>query len=216
MHYAMSSPTCFATGWIGSGSYLEYNALLDATPMSNVFLPSASNISGLAGSGTISITVLIRDDFGGITCYAINSTFKTVTEILADNSSNVTVDTITENIETVINTTAFGDDNAAAISVQSVTEDLFVSGNINQSEGQNIVTDIVDNLVSTSLVVDQNETVNMAVPKYFGKLKALLTDTPARVKLNYFFWINVNGYMSYLDKEATDIVFKLKKIKVDF
>ena len=183
MHYAMSSPTCFATGWIGSGSYLEYNALLDATPMSNVFLPSASNISGLAGSGTISITVLIRDDYGGISCYSMNSTFKTVDEILADNSSNVTVKTITTNIETVINTTAFGNDNAAAVSMQSVTVDLFVSGNINQSEGQSIVTDIVDNLVSTSLVVNKSETAAASTILSEVATYTTLTSNPNLVEL---------------------------------
>merc|ERR1719242_2945898 len=174
------------SGWIGSGSYLEYNALLDSTPMSTHFVSSASNISGLAGSGSIAITVLIRDDYGGISCYSMNSTFRSVDEVLSDNSSNVTVDVITTNIETVINSTSFGEDNAAAVSIQSVTVDLFVSGNINQSEGQNIVIDIVSNLVSTSLVLDQNESTTASASTILSEVATYttLTSNPDLVELD--------------------------------
>ena len=98
--------------------------------MASTFQSSASDISGLAGSGTVSITVLVRDDYGAISCSSLSATFRTVTEILDDDALDLTAQQITDNLDSVINDTSFGQDNAAAVSVASVAEDLYTSGNI--------------------------------------------------------------------------------------
>ena len=56
-----------------------------------------------------------------------------------------------------------------------------------------------------SVTVDQEEVVNVAVPKYISAFSSLIASVPARTIANLIMWRNIKSSMSYLTEEAIQI-----------
>ena len=56
-----------------------------------------------------------------------------------------------------------------------------------------------------SVTIDENEIVNVAVPKYIKEFKEMIADAPARTIANLIMWRNVKSMMSFLTEEAIQI-----------
>ena len=65
----------------------------------------------------------------------------------------------------------------------------------------------LDRMVS----VDENEVVNVAVPKYIEEFGKLIATVPARTIANLIMWRNVKSSMSYLSEEAIQIQLAYSK-----
>ena len=59
--------------------------------------------------------------------------------------------------------------------------------------------------------VDEDEVVNVAVPKYIQEFGKLITTVPARTIANLIMWRNVKSSMSYLNEEAIQIQLAYSK-----
>merc|ERR1712088_927833 len=59
--------------------------------------------------------------------------------------------------------------------------------------------------------VDENEVVNVAVPKYIEEFGKLIATVPARTIANLIMWRNVKSSMSYLSEEAIQIQLAYSK-----
>jgi len=58
---------------------------------------------------------------------------------------------------------------------------------------------------SLGVIVDENEVVNVPVPKFITDFRSFISAVPARVQANYIVWRNVQSLMSYLDANALKI-----------
>ena len=56
-----------------------------------------------------------------------------------------------------------------------------------------------------SVTIDENEIVNVAVPKYIKEFKEMISGVPARTIANLIMWRNVKSMMSFLTEEAIQI-----------
>jgi membrane metallo-endopeptidase-like protein 1 len=65
--------------------------------------------------------------------------------------------------------------------------------------------------VDRSIVVDENEVVNVAVPKYLTDFNALIPTIPARTIANLIMFRNIKASMGYLTEEALDIQLAFSK-----
>ena len=54
--------------------------------------------------------------------------------------------------------------------------------------------------------------VNVKVPAYLTKVSAYLPTVPKRVVANYMIWRCIKSTMSYLDKDAREIVLDYSKV----
>merc|ERR1719427_1183174 len=73
-------------------------------------------------------------------------------------------------------------------------------------EHVNIVLDNPD------VTVDENEIVNVAVPKFVKEFRKFIPKVPARVQANYILWRHAKFAMSYLDERALEIQLKYSKV----
>merc|ERR1712032_30506 len=62
-----------------------------------------------------------------------------------------------------------------------------------------------------TVTVDEDEVVNVAVPKYIEEFGKLITTVPARTIANLIMWRNVKSSMSYLNEEAIQIQLAYSK-----
>merc|ERR1711936_1194452 len=62
-----------------------------------------------------------------------------------------------------------------------------------------------------TVTVDENEVVNVAVPKYIEEFGKLIATVPARTIANLIMWRNVKSSMSYLSEEAIQIQLAYSK-----
>merc|ERR1712110_1251322 len=63
-----------------------------------------------------------------------------------------------------------------------------------------------------TVTVEENEVVNVAVPKYIEEFGKLITTVPARTIANLIMWRNVKSSMSYLSEEAIQIQLAYSKV----
>ena len=144
---------------------LEYNALIgDVVMDTDGFVDDAREIIGFAPSGNVTVTVLVKERgaYNAITCYAINATFKTMSEFVREqgNGSNTTsthiVDGVLGEISNFTNNTSLSAKPDLAVSIQLVLEDLVRSNLTTESEAAQIVDDVVSNVLSSSAVLSPN------------------------------------------------------------
>jgi len=69
-----------------------------------------------------------------------------------------------------------------------------------------------DILGSADVTVNENEVVNVAVPKYITDFRAYIAKASPRAQANYIVWRNVKFAMSYLNEEALDIKLAYSKV----
>merc|ERR1711971_680364 len=62
-----------------------------------------------------------------------------------------------------------------------------------------------------TVTVEENEVVNVAVPKYIEEFGKLIATVPARTIANLIMWMNVKSSMSYLSEEAIQIQLAYSK-----
>jgi len=67
-------------------------------------------------------------------------------------------------------------------------------------------------LGSADSIVDENEVVNVAVPKYITEFRKYIATVPARAQANYIMWRNVKFAMAYLNEEALQIKLEYSKV----
>jgi len=67
-------------------------------------------------------------------------------------------------------------------------------------------------LGSADGIVDENEVVNVAVPKYITDFAAYIPTISARAQANYIVWRNVKFAMAYLNEEALQIKLEYSKV----
>merc|ERR1719481_248399 len=67
-------------------------------------------------------------------------------------------------------------------------------------------------LGSADVTVDENEIVNVAVPKYITDFRELMKSATPRAQANYIVWRNVKFAMAYLNEEALDIKLAYSKV----
>merc|ERR1712106_277567 len=72
------------------------------------------------------------------------------------------------------------------------------------------INDILD--VTADLTVDENEVVNVAVPKYITDFREYIESASPRAQANYIIWRNVKFAMSYLNEEARQIKLAYSKV----
>jgi len=72
----------------------------------------------------------------------------------------------------------------------------------------------INNILSTdgSITIDENEVVNVRVPKYVTDFATLIPTIPPRTIANLIMWRNVKSSMSYLSEEALDIKLAYSKV----
>eukprot|EP00092_Neocalanus_flemingeri_P016471 GFUD01017824.1.p1 GENE.GFUD01017824.1~~GFUD01017824.1.p1 ORF type:complete len:761 (-),score=194.29 GFUD01017824.1:231-2513(-) len=71
---------------------------------------------------------------------------------------------------------------------------------------------INDILGSADVTVDENEVVNVAVPKYITDFRQYIATTSARAQANYIIWRNIKFGMSFLNEEALQIQLAYDKV----
>eukprot|EP00092_Neocalanus_flemingeri_P028315 GFUD01030752.1.p1 GENE.GFUD01030752.1~~GFUD01030752.1.p1 ORF type:complete len:774 (+),score=182.51 GFUD01030752.1:202-2523(+) len=71
---------------------------------------------------------------------------------------------------------------------------------------------INDILGSADVTVDENEVVNVAVPKYITDFRQYIATTSARAQANYIIWRNIKFGMSFLNEEALQIKLAYDKV----
>ena len=64
-------------------------------------------------------------------------------------------------------------------------------------------------LKPAKIIVDEDEVVNIVVPRYISKLLEYIATVPDRVLANYILWRKVNNAMSYLNDKALQISLRL-------
>jgi len=69
-----------------------------------------------------------------------------------------------------------------------------------------------DILGSADVTVNENEVVNVAVPKYITDFRAYIAKASPRAQANYIVWRNVKFAMSYLNEDALDIKLAYSKV----
>ena len=124
---------------------ITYNALLQNVMMNtDGFVENASDITGIAPAGNVTITVLVRElnAYNAITCYEIDASFPTI-------SANET-DVILNFIDSLIANESFYEKPSYAVSVQTAVEDMFDRGFVNQSVARKIIDNVVGNMLNTS------------------------------------------------------------------
>ena len=67
-------------------------------------------------------------------------------------------------------------------------------------------------LNNPDVTVEENEIVNVAVPKYVKEFLQLIPTVPDRVQANYILWRHAKFALSYLDSEALEIQLKFSKV----
>ena len=149
----------FCNFW-NNQSNLEFNALIDGVSMSTAgFVQDARQLTGIAPSGNVSITVLVKEknEYNAITCYPIIATFKSIEDVLNEVPENETstkvVDSILDKIDNITSSESLSENPDVAVSIISVVEDMYQSNLTTQSESQQIVDDMVVNILETSVVV---------------------------------------------------------------
>ena len=144
----LDSFNLLCNGW-RSAMNLTYNALIDDVVMNTGgFVQNASQITGIAPVGNITIVVLVKeyDTFHAITCYEIDASFSSIT-------ANET-DAVLNSIDSLVANESFAENPDYAVSIQTVVGDLFDGGLVNQSTASSIIDDVVDNMLNSSLVSD--------------------------------------------------------------
>ena len=143
-----------------NGTDLEYNALIgDVTMSTDGFVDDARELRGIAPSGVVSITVLVKEqnEYNAITCYPIEATFKSMDEILgnisANGSSTELVDDFLSTINNITNSTALSKTPNVAVAIHSVVENLYENNFTSQNDAEQIVDDMVVNILQTSTVI---------------------------------------------------------------
>jgi len=71
---------------------------------------------------------------------------------------------------------------------------------------------IIDILGSADVTVDENEVVNVAVPKYITDFREYIAKSSPRAQANYIIWRNVEFAMKYLNEEALQIKLAYDKV----
>ena len=71
---------------------------------------------------------------------------------------------------------------------------------------------ITDILGSVDVAVNENEVVNVVVPKFITEFREYITSVSARAQANYIVWRNVQFAMSYLNEEALQIKLAYSKV----
>ena len=144
-------------------SDLEFNALIDGVAMNTAgFVEDARQLTGIAPSGNVSITVLVKEknEYNAITCYPIMATFKSMDDILNEVPENETstkvVDSILDKIDNITSSESLSENPDVAVSIISVVEDMYQSNLTTQSESQQIVDDMVVNILETSVVISSS------------------------------------------------------------
>ena len=85
------------------------------------------------------------------------------------------------------------------------------------AEVQNLYPEIpMNNFISGVLgsnddILEENEVVNVAVPKYITDFRNLITTVPARVQANYMVWRSIMNKMGYLNDSALKIKLAYEK-----
>jgi len=69
-----------------------------------------------------------------------------------------------------------------------------------------------DILGGADVTVDENEVVNVAVPKYIKDFRAYIATVSPRAQANYIIWRNIKFAMSYLNEEALEIQLAYSKV----
>ena len=168
-----------------NGTALEYNALIGDVVMSSAgFVDDARAITGIAPSGNASITVLIKEqnEYNAITCFRINTTFKTIGEVLSESSENLTstelVSNILEIIDNITATSSFTESPDEAVSICCVVGELYESNLTNQTESKQIMHDVIQNILETSTVVSpSNASSNITGDAIITELATVTTVT---------------------------------------
>lgn len=62
-------------------------------------------------------------------------------------------------------------------------------------------TELFRNALPSSVTVENNDTVNVALPKYIGALEKLISRTPKRDQANYVIWNAVVDSIPYLNQK---------------
>ena len=130
---------------------------------SDGFVDDARKLRGVAPSGNVSITVLVKeqDEYNAITCYPIKASFKSMDDILSNiptNGSSIeVVDDILMTIRNITNSTTLSANPDVAVSVHSVLDDLYKNTFTTGTEAEQIIDEMVVNILSTSTVILLNE-----------------------------------------------------------
>jgi len=66
--------------------------------------------------------------------------------------------------------------------------------------------------IAQGIQFTEDEVVNVKVPAYLTKVSAYLPTVPKRVVANYMIWRYIKSTMSYLDKDAREIVLDYSKV----
>merc|ERR1719495_2430217 len=67
-------------------------------------------------------------------------------------------------------------------------------------------------IIAQGIQFTEDEVVNVKVPAYLTKVSAYLPTVPKRVVANYMIWRYIKSTMSYLDKDAREIVLDYSKV----
>ena len=150
---ALETFNLLCNGW-GNAMNVTYNALLDDVMMNtDGFVENASDITGIAPVGNVTITVLVKElnAYNAITCYDINASFSSI-------SANET-DAVLSSIDSFIANVSFYDNPGYAVSIQTAVEDMFDGDLVNQSLATTIIDNVVGNMMNTSAVSDGDDIV---------------------------------------------------------
>ena len=141
-------------GWENEEN-MTYNALLWSTMMNtDGFVENASDITGIAPVGNVSIVVLVKElnAYNAITCYEIDASFSSI-------SANET-DAVLSSIDSFIGNVSFFENPSYAVSIQSAVGNMFDGDLVNQSLAATIIDNVVGNMMNTSAVSDGDDIVN--------------------------------------------------------
>ena len=138
-----------------SPSELEYNALVDNVLIGTQgFVNNASLLSGIASTGNVTITVLIKDVLytKAITCFELDAKFPEIIDLIQDNETNVSISDIFDQVSTATNsnTSSLGNNLDIAVAVGVIVNDLYDNNLTNSKEAAKIINDIVENIIQTS------------------------------------------------------------------
>ena len=118
---------------------------MDSVNVSSSSAPSAANLTAKTPAGSVPVTVLIRDRVTkATTCHSIDdAAFRTISEILDDSASNTTINSMLDEIESMVNIT----DLSTVVVLYSAIEQLYQLPGIDTSDVQPLIVDIIESVV---------------------------------------------------------------------
>ncbi len=168
----------FCDSWDDQGD-LQYNGLINGVQILSSFVDDARLIKSRAPVGDVAISVLLSypEYPEAIECFNIYANFKEIEVII--NQTNNTAEDFIDLVSEITNSTSFSTNPDVAVSTYTVIDNLYSSNLTSKENATNIVSKIIDNIITTSTVLstlnENNNKSNTSIGSVITELTTIST-----------------------------------------